>query len=318
MSPRITVNAGLRWEPTLPNTDKYGRGTYFDFGAFAAGQTSSVYENAPPGLFFVGDSGFSRSLWDRHLANFAPRLGLVWNPHGDGRDTFRIGGAILFDTTEIFFDERKTTNPPYGGSIDIPTPAGGFTDPYLNYPGGSPFPPGANVTFPRAGVYINMPRTTRPTYLAQWNVSYQRQFARNWLASITYLGNKTTHLWVGSEVNPAVFGPGATTSNTNQRRMLYRQNPVAGAYYASINQADEGSNAHYNARSIQSVGRPGSLQLRLPAHLQPVSGGQQFGEGQPVGEPAPEQLAVGADPSRHERPGSERDERQGQFPDRNE
>ena len=250
MSPRITVNAGLRWEPTLPNTDKYGRGTYFDFGAFAAGQTSSVYENAPPGLFFVGDSGFSRSLWDRHLANFAPRLGLVWNPHGDGRDTFRIGGAILFDTTEIFFDERKTTNPPYGGSIDIPTPAGGFTNPYLNYPGGSPFPPGANVTFPRAGVYINMPRTTRPTYLAQWNVSYQRQFARNWLASITYLGNKTTHLWVGSEVNPAVFGPGATTSNTNQRRVLYRQNPVAGAYYASINQADEGSNAHYNAMLV--------------------------------------------------------------------
>ena len=199
---------------------------------------------------YFGDPGVNKGFTSNKLANFSPRLGVVWNPHGDGRDTFRIGGAILFDTTEIFFDERKTTNPPYGGSIDIPTPAGGFTNPYLNYPGGSPFPPGANVTFPRAGVYINMPRTTRPTYLAQWNVSYQRQFARNWLASITYLGNKTTHLWVGSEMNPAVYGPGATTSNTNQRRVLYRQNPVAGAYYASINQADEGSNAHYNAMLV--------------------------------------------------------------------
>ena len=248
MSPRITVNAGLRWEPTIPNTDKYGRGTYFDFAAFAAGQVSTVHPNAPPGLFFVGDKGFSKSLWDRHLANFGPRLGLVWNPHGDGRDTFRVAGAILYDSTELFFDERKTTNPPYGGSISIPAPAGGFTNPYLTYAGGSPFPPHGEATFPLAGVYINMPRTTRPTYMAQWNATYQRQFAGNWLASVSYLGNKTTHIWVGSEVNPAIYIPGAsTTGNTNQRRLLYRQNPVAGAYYASINQADEGSNSHYNA-----------------------------------------------------------------------
>lgn len=248
VSSRLTVNAGVRWAPLLPNTDKYGRGTYFDFGAFGAGQTSSVYTNAPAGLFFVGDKGFSRSLWDRHLPNFGPRAGLAWNPHGDGRDTLRIGGAIIYDTTELFFDERKTTNPPYGGSIDIPTPVGGFSNPYLNYPGGSPFPQNGTVTFPLAGVYINMPRNTQPTYMAQWNVSYQRQFAGNWLASATYLGNKTTHLWVGSEVNPAVYIPGnSTTSNTNQRRLLYLQNPALGQYYASINQADEGSNAHYNA-----------------------------------------------------------------------
>jgi hypothetical protein len=92
-----------------------------------------------------------------------------------------------------------------------------------------------------------MPRTTRPTYMAQWNASYQRQLPGNWLASVTYLGNKTTHLWVGSEVNPAIYGPGATTGNTNQRRILYLQSPAKGINYASINQADEGSNAHYNA-----------------------------------------------------------------------
>jgi len=25
--------------------------------------------------------------------NFGPRAGLAWDPHGDGRDSFRIGGA---------------------------------------------------------------------------------------------------------------------------------------------------------------------------------------------------------------------------------
>jgi len=38
----LRVNAGLRWEPTLPNTDKYGRGTYLDPARFDAGQVSSV------------------------------------------------------------------------------------------------------------------------------------------------------------------------------------------------------------------------------------------------------------------------------------
>jgi len=248
MSSRLTLNAGVRWTPLLPNTDKYDRGNYFNFPAFAAGQTSTVYRNAPPGLFFFGDQGFSRSLWKSSLANFGPRAGIAWNPHGDGRDTLRVGGAIIYDTTEAYFDERKTTNPPYGGAIQIPTPVGGFSNPYQGYDGGSPFPPGATVTFPTAGVYINMPHDTQPTYMAQWNVSYQRQFAGNWLASATYIGNKTTHLWVGSEVNPAVYtGSGATTTNTNQRRILYLQNPDKGKFYASINQADEGSNAHYNA-----------------------------------------------------------------------
>ena len=245
MSNRLTINAGIRWEPTLPNTDKYGRGTFLDPARYAAGQVSTVFPNAPVGLVFPGDAGFPRSLWERHLMNFGPRFGLAWDPTGSGRQSIRIGGAILFDSAELFFDERKTTNPPYGGSITITQPAGGFSNPYLNYPGGNPFP--STNYFPNFGVYIQMPRHTQPTYMAQWNVSYQRQFAGNWLASVSYLGNKTTHLWVGSEINPAIFTTGATTATTDQRRLLYLQNPAKGIGYGSINQADEGANSHYEA-----------------------------------------------------------------------
>jgi len=145
----------------------------------------------------------------------------------------------------LFFDERKTTNPPYGGSITITNPVGGFSNPYLGFAGGNPFP--SSGTFPpTSGVYIQMPRNTQPTYMAQWNASYQRQFANNWLATVSYLGNKTTHLWIGSEINPAVYSPGATTATTEARRLLVMQNPK-GAAYGSLNQADEGANAHYEA-----------------------------------------------------------------------
>jgi hypothetical protein len=59
---------------------------------------STVHPTAPPGLFFPGDPGIPAANWNGHLANFAPRVGLVWNPSGDGKDTLRIGGAILYDS----------------------------------------------------------------------------------------------------------------------------------------------------------------------------------------------------------------------------
>src|SRR5215470_7919834 len=41
VSPRFTLNAGIRWEPTFADPDKYGRGTSFSFPGFLAGQRSS-------------------------------------------------------------------------------------------------------------------------------------------------------------------------------------------------------------------------------------------------------------------------------------
>ena len=92
--------------------------------------------------------------------------------------------------------------------------------------------------------------------MAQWNVSYQRQFAHDWLASVSYLGNKTTHIWVGEEINPAVYIPGqSTTGNTNQRRLLSLQNPVAAAAYGSIVQSDQGGTGNYNGLLLSAQHR---------------------------------------------------------------
>jgi hypothetical protein len=259
VSSRVTLNYGLRWEPMFSDPDKYGRGTSFSFPGFYAGQVSSVFSNAPAGLFFKGDPGIPDAMWNAKKTNFAPRVGLVWNLHGDGRDTIRVGGAILYDVTETWFNERETTNAPIGTNIDTPNPVGGFSNPWQGYPGGNPFPQNGKAFFPTAGVYVNMPLNPKPTYVAQWNVTYQRQIG-TWMVSGSYLGNKSTHIWSGNgEQNPAVFlGLGActinginystcsTTSNTNQRRVLYLANPKLGASYASLNTSDDGAVAHYN------------------------------------------------------------------------
>jgi hypothetical protein len=257
VSKKITVNFGLRWEPTFPDPDKYRRGDSFSMAGFFANQVSTVHPMAPPGLFFPGDPGIPAANWNAHYTNFAPRVGLVWNPHGDGRDTLRIGAAILYDSTETWFNERETTNPPYGNDIDVGS-TGTLTNPWAGYPGGNPFPQNGNLFFPKFGTYINMPLNPKPTYVSQWNVTYQRQFGKDWVASVSYLANETTHLWIAEERNPAEFlgtascviagttyNPCSSTNNTNQRRLLYLANPTTGSYYASIDTMDDGAVAHY-------------------------------------------------------------------------
>jgi hypothetical protein len=259
ISPRFTLNFGLRWEPTFADPDKYGRGTSFSEAAFLADQFSTVHPTAPAGLFFKGDPGIPPAMWNGHLANFAPRVGLVWSPHADGRDTLRIGGALLYDSTETWFNERETTNPPFGNDIDVGS-TGTLSNPWAGYAGGNPFPQHGNLFFPNEGVYVNMPINPKPTHVAQWNVTYQRQFAGGWLASASYLGNATAHLWISEEIDPAEYmGTGActingiayktcsTTSNTNERRLLYLTDPTLGKAYSSIDTMDDGAVAHYEA-----------------------------------------------------------------------
>jgi hypothetical protein len=35
--------------------------------------------------------GIPKAFTNDKFGGLSPRLGLVWNPHGDGRDTFRVG-----------------------------------------------------------------------------------------------------------------------------------------------------------------------------------------------------------------------------------
>ena len=143
----------------------------------------------------------------------------------------RASWGVFYDTPHLFFNTRFANNPPWGAQLTITNPVGGFTDPYLGYPGGNPFPAlntnWQTAPFPAFGVYVNTPLDMRPTTLQQWNVTVQRQMG-DWLAAVSYLGNHSTHLWRATELNPAVYSAGATTANTNQRRVLYLANPTSG------------------------------------------------------------------------------------------
>ena len=149
------------------------------------------------------------------------------------RPRIRAGWGVFYDTPHLFFNTRFANNPPWGAQITLTNPPGGSADPYLGYPGGNPFPAldhrlAERQPFPAAGVYVNAPLDTDPTSLQQWNVSAQRQFG-DWLLAASYLGNHSSHLWRATELNPAVFAPGATTGNTNSAAGSWCRNPAEGA-----------------------------------------------------------------------------------------
>lgn len=247
---RLTLNAGLRWEPYLAAKDDYGFLSHFNMDWFLEGRHSTVFTKAPAGMMFEGDEGFPEGANTFNKLNqLAPRVGLVWDPAGDNVQTIRAAAGIYYDSPKLWQYGRHPLNAPFGNTIQVNNPAS-FSDPWAAYPGGNPFPtpmpPPTDIVFPTQGTYVTMPLNLDPMRVDQWNLSYQRQFGGVWMASATYLGNRTTNIWLGRELNPAVYVPGASTqANLEQRRRLFLINPAEGQYYSTIQESAEGT-GHYN------------------------------------------------------------------------
>lgn len=266
-TPHLTFNLGLRWEPSLPAYDKQDRGNQFSLPAFMS-NTHTVdprYPTAPAGLLFASDplNPNGHTFANSHWAALSPRVGLVWDPSGDGKQTIRAAFGLIHDTIELFYPERWTTNPPYASSVVLSS--GQFSNPWNGYVSpngkpGSPFPGAA--LFPTAGTYVSIPPNVAATYMMQWNISYQRQIAKDWKASINYLGNRTNHILGAREINPDFYVPGASTSAASvaARRFLAQINPTQAAFYSGIAQTDDGNVARYNGLLL-------SVEHRLASHF---------------------------------------------------
>ncbi len=270
LRPNLTLNAGIRWEPFFPANDTRNRGSHFDYAAFMAGAHSMVFPNAPAGLTYCGDPGTPCDFQNRQWRQFSPRVGIVWDPTKQRTMTIRASYGLFYDSPQMYYFDRYADNSPYGSGVSFApktTTGASITDPYLGQPGSIPqfplpFPvPGSsNAYFPYNGVYINNDFNVRPMYVQSWNLSVERQIGANWVASATYMGSKTTHIWVGYEANPGVNVPVPTnaltgctpgqapsTGNTNCRRTLYLANPSQGQYFSNMTTLWDGANAEYNA-----------------------------------------------------------------------
>jgi len=257
VSSNVTVNAGLRWDPYFPVYSEEGRFTRFDLDRFNRGLKSTVFPNAPAGLVFPGDETMpGKSLAHNDLWNLSPRVGVVFDPKGEGRETVRASYGRLYDLPHLQQFTGQAQMAPWGNSSTVTNMPQGWDNPWIAVPGGDPIPaaingPNASSTFPLASNYTTFPLDLPATSTDQWNVSYQRQVSANWMVSANYLGNFIDHVWWSDQINPAIYGPGATQANLNQRRVLLAQNPAEGRYYASVQEVRADGTSNYHGLLLQ-------------------------------------------------------------------
>jgi len=214
ITPTLTVNYGVRWEPNLYQTDKFGRGATFDQAAFNANQHSTKFPLAPAGAFYYGDPGVPKSFTNNQWANISPRLAFTLDPFATGKTVLRAGGALMYDSPSLYMSQRVASNPPFVNEIDVNGQTS-FDDPWRGYPGGIPFPgvfpPNATATFPTNTLWVLLQKTMQTPVIYQWNASIQQDLGNGWMFSINYLGNQQAHQWLGNGVNAATYIPGNYT-----------------------------------------------------------------------------------------------------------
>ena len=286
LTPRLTANYGIRWAPNIPmrdQTNPVAAVMQFDMEKFKAGIKSTTYPNAPAGLLYAGDDGYelsNREVMQANWANFGPRLGLAWDVTGDGRTSLRASYGISMDEFPLRLRGGNSTGQaPFGNDIRVDTPGGGMDDPWLDYPGGNPFPTslGPDALFPFADAdYESQPGRVPPTTTGSWNVSLQRELATDWMASASYSGSQIYHLWGMNALNDGIYIPGVTDangdcfyngaavnidsrgregrdcssrsgSNVDRRRPLRLINPVEGVQIGQLGEYDYGNTQSYNA-----------------------------------------------------------------------
>jgi hypothetical protein len=267
LSPRATVNYGLRWEPWFPQQQVNGAIYNFNIQGYLSGARSTVFPNAPAGFTYPDDSGFpnGQAGVPRDWKAFAPRVGFAWDPQGDGRQSVRVGYSLGNDFVNGQFFINTANAPPWGSEVRLTAPPGGLDNPFVGsgVPNIFPVTFDKNAPFSLNGPYLVPPSDLANTKVHAWNASYQRQIGGNNAVSASYIGNHTVNLWDVVTGNPGVFlGTGPCTLNSatgpravavcssnatlDLRRELTIADPVKGQYIGFLDYFTDHGTSTYN------------------------------------------------------------------------
>lgn len=134
-------------------------------------------------------SPYGEYVIDVGKTDFAPRLGLAWDPFHKGKTAIRTGYGIYHEQVLVgTFEQNIGTNPPYQETIS-------GTNVRLDNPGGS-IVAGAAVQSLRA-----IQTDWHTPYMQHWSLDVQQQLTNSTIVTVGYYGSKATHLIGITELN---------------------------------------------------------------------------------------------------------------------
>ncbi len=219
VTPRLTLNLGLRWEGDTPRHDANDRQSGFDFKAI------NPVAAVPGVVTFAGRDGRSRSAHDFDSNNFGPRVGFAYRLRD--KMVLRAGFGIAYNGAYTVSVTRALFN---GFSLNgsFSSPDGGLTPAFLLRDGMPAV--GRDDLGPGFGaVRVGDPVRTSPDFFLQnhtnahaqqWNFEIQRELPGNSMLELSYLGN-AAHKVGGQDVSlnqiPLVNGRGPAAQNQRLR-----------------------------------------------------------------------------------------------------
>jgi hypothetical protein len=224
ITPKLTLNYGLRWEYESPFYDKHDAIVNIDFRwdhsiepTYVRAGTGDPFQGnplfpLPSNVKYTRDGRFGRGAYAPDRNDFGPRLGIAYQINE--KTVIRTGAGIYYvrDIGNAVFDIVR--NAPFTIRRNEPgTPAG--TTPNLSWQ--RPFVQLGAPTF----ILINQ-YGERTSYVGQWSFGVQRQLNRDMSLEVTYMGSTGNKLRRLQTYNNAVPGVG----NVNLRRPY----PVFGGF----------------------------------------------------------------------------------------
>lgn len=218
----LTLSLGLRYDYNTAWSERHNQAQNFDY----ATQT-----------FLPID----QPLYSAPKKDFAPRIGLSWDPFGTGKTVIHGYGGLFYMPMQFGFN--LVSNIPAFQSYNVTVFDAIFANPPFSiaYPAPNPpLPAGTqNVTI--------FPQNPRDPLSTNWLFGIQQEIVPSTVLSVNYTGNKTQHMQAG--VSFAAL-------NLNPQNPVTAGRPLSG--YASENLFADTLSSTYNALQVQlrhNVGR---------------------------------------------------------------